>query len=329
MMTDPPPLVSIIMPTYRRLQYIRIAIESALDQTFRDFELILSDNDRSVEVRTLVASYGDLRVRYRHNGSNIGAMRNAHSAYLEARGTYVTTLHDDDAWEPGFLEALVPRLEADSGLTLAFCDHYLMDTAGTIDIDKTNDNSRLWRRHTLSEGVVRPFQHTALVDRAVPVVMGSVIRKSAIDWYDFPAEVGAAYDLWLAYLASRDGGGAYYTSARLTRYRQHAESMTAAARLDVPLIYCHKRFLADDRLRLIRPGLRRELAAARAGRGMTLVRSGAADAGRCELLKALPWGSRGRAAAGLAYSLLPDRAATIVTDQVERRRRASRDAVIR
>jgi glycosyltransferase involved in cell wall biosynthesis len=89
--------------------------ERALAQTYTNIEIVVSDNGPTEAVARLVMSVGDARVRYRHNGGNIGAMRNALAAYREARGTYVATLHDD-VWEPTFLERLVPPLEADADL---------------------------------------------------------------------------------------------------------------------------------------------------------------------------------------------------------------------
>src|SRR5436853_120463 len=107
------PLVSVVIPTYNRVTYLRKALESALAQTYRHTEIIVSDNAASPDVADLVASYRDDRVRYRHNNGNIGPLGNVLAAYREARGAYVATLHDDDMWEPTLVEELVQPLESD------------------------------------------------------------------------------------------------------------------------------------------------------------------------------------------------------------------------
>src|SRR5687768_14196360 len=120
------PLVSVIMPTYQRVPYLLKALESALAQTYPNMEILVTDNAASSEVAGLVDSYKDPRVRYRHNGGNIGLMGNSLAAYREARGEFVASLHDDDMWEPTLLEELVPPLEADPTLALSFSDHWVI-----------------------------------------------------------------------------------------------------------------------------------------------------------------------------------------------------------
>jgi glycosyltransferase involved in cell wall biosynthesis len=305
--TDARPLVTVALPTFPsadRMGYLREAIESALAQTYPTFELIVSDNSSSPEVQALVASFDDPRLQYRHNGRDIGPILNALAAYHHGRGPLVTTLFDDDLWEPTFLEALVPPLVEDPSLTMAFCDHWVIGPDGAIDEPATEANTRLWHRDRLAAGVHRPFIDLAILDRAVPVGMGTVFRRSAIDWDDFPEEV-FLYDLWLGYLAARDGGGAYYTPERLTRYRVHPGMMTSSTRYDVHAVYCYDRFLADPRVEPIRSDVLRESAGFHTGLGISLLEEGRAPEARRHLAWGLRHGQRKKAAVGLALSLLP------------------------
>jgi glycosyltransferase involved in cell wall biosynthesis len=267
------PLVTVILPTFERPAYVASALESALAQTYTNIEIIVSDNGPSEEIARLVTSVGDARVRYRHNGGNIGAMKNALAAYREARGTYVATLHDDDVWEPTFLERLVPPLEGDADLTLAFSDHSIISEDGTIDRAASDANTRRWGRDRLSEGIHRPFHRLALVHRAVPLG-SSLLRFSAIAWDDFRDEVGPAYDLWISYLASRQGRGAYYTRERLTRYRVHGGNLSAQDRYLRAKLFCYDVFLEDHRIRSIHPALRRERASIQTSTGIALLAGG-------------------------------------------------------
>jgi glycosyltransferase involved in cell wall biosynthesis len=267
------PLVTVILPTFERPAYVASALESALAQTYTNIEIVVSDNGPSEEVARLVTSVGDARVRYRHNGGNIGAMRNALAAYRETRGTYVATLHDDDMWEPTFLERLVPPLEADADLTLAFSDHSIISEGGTIDRVASDANTRRWGRDRLSEGTHRPFHRLALVHRAIPLG-SSLLRFSAIDWDDFRDEIGPAYDLWISYLASRQGRGAHYTRERLTRYRVHGGNLSGQDRYLRAKLFCYDVFLADPQIRSIHPALRRERASVQTSAGIGLLAGG-------------------------------------------------------
>lgn len=316
---DRVPLVSIITPTFQRLGMLRQALDSAVAQDFRDFELIVSDNDVSPEVRRLVESYGDDRLRYRHNGVNVGALANAVTAFREARGRYVAMLHDDDAWEPSFLAELVAPLEADPSLVLAFSDHFVMTPDGEIDAEASEVSSALWRRTDLRPGVHRPFVQQALIDRSVPIAMGSLMRRTAVDWDDFPPEIGTIYDIWLAYHACRGGAGAYYVPKRLTRYRQHAGTITSQTRYDRQFAYCYGRFVADHRLADFRQALRQEEAGFQCGLALSLLAGdGSRSEARVLLVRSMIRRPALRVVAGLFVTAMPRGTVKVVRSAITR-----------
>ena len=223
------PLVSVVVPTFNRSRYLAGALRSALAQTYANIEVIVSDDASTEDVYgTTVAGFSDPRLKYVRNPVDLGMGLNIWGAMTAASGKYVATLHDDDEWEPDFLAALVPALERDGSLSVAFCDHAIIDEHGRLDEDAANLNTRRWHRDVLPAGVLHPFLELALLTRVVPAAMAALFRKSAIDWNDFPAEVGTFYDAWLTYLAARTGAGAFYDPRRLTRYRIHGQSETVS-----------------------------------------------------------------------------------------------------
>ena len=129
--TSDQPLVSVIIPTYSRTQYFEEALESAVGQTFRDIEIIVTDNcsdeDNYRKIARVVESANDPRVRLRRNQENLGSLQNVLVAVRESRGKYVASLHDDDVWESNFLAELAPPLEKHEELSVAFSDHHLID----------------------------------------------------------------------------------------------------------------------------------------------------------------------------------------------------------
>src|SRR4051812_33540854 len=100
-------LVSVVLPTRLRDGYLAEALASAITQTYRHIEIIVSDSGASDATRDLVASFNDERVRYRRNPPSSDSLANHVAAISEAVGEYVAVLHDDDIWEPRFLEQLV------------------------------------------------------------------------------------------------------------------------------------------------------------------------------------------------------------------------------
>lgn len=116
------PTVSVAIPVYNGERFLGEAIESVLEQSFTDFELLVLDNcstDATREIAERLARQDD-RVRFLLNETNIGAAGNFNRAFEEARGTYFAWLASDDWWEADFLEECVRALDADPQVVLAF-----------------------------------------------------------------------------------------------------------------------------------------------------------------------------------------------------------------
>ncbi len=250
-------LVSIIMPIYNRSIYLKQAIESALNQTYQNIEIIVTDDCSSESPQAIVESFGDPRIRFRRNARNLGVARNIVSAIKEARGKYIASLNDDDIWNENFLEKLVPQLDANPDLVLAFSDHYIIDADSNIDYTATEECTRLWKRDQLQEGVYKPFYKIGLVDQAIPSAVAAVIRKNAINWNNFAPQAGPFWDLYLTFLACQTGRGAYYCPERLSKYRVHslAETMIigsqnaqAKIRGAKASIFCFHQFMEEEGL---------------------------------------------------------------------------------
>lgn len=107
------PHVSIGMPVYNGANYMQEAIDSILNQTYKDFELIITDNDSDDETQEICERYADLdkRVRYYRNKDNIGAARNYNKVFYLSRGDYFKWVAHDDVLAPEFLEEAVKILD--------------------------------------------------------------------------------------------------------------------------------------------------------------------------------------------------------------------------
>ena len=114
------PLVSVIMPTYNHVQYIGEAIDSVLNQTYRNFELIIIDNYSKDNTEKIVASYKDDRIKYlkfRNNGI-IAASRNY--GIRHSRGEYIAFLDSDDLWLPKKLEKQVTLFQISNETAMVY-----------------------------------------------------------------------------------------------------------------------------------------------------------------------------------------------------------------
>ena len=126
------PTVSIAIPLYNCESHIRDTIESVLNQTFNDFELIICDDcstDRSAEI---VKSYSDPRIRYELNPTNLGFFGNWNRCLDVMTGTYCKLLPHDDTLEPACLEIQVKVLDEHPEVTLVHNARKIIDPMDQI-----------------------------------------------------------------------------------------------------------------------------------------------------------------------------------------------------
>src|SRR6185436_1837830 len=90
------PVVSVGVPTYRGAAFVGQAIESVLNQTFRDFELIIVDDASLDETASIIGRYHDPRIRFFRNPHNLGPEGNWNRCLDEATGRYFKLLPQDD-----------------------------------------------------------------------------------------------------------------------------------------------------------------------------------------------------------------------------------------
>ncbi|MBI2033731.1 MAG: glycosyltransferase [Candidatus Liptonbacteria bacterium] len=108
-------LVSIGLATHNGQSYLREALDSLLAQTYRNFELVISDNASTDDTPRICEEYAkkDRRIKYIRQRSNIGHARNFEYLKKNARGEYFIWASDDDKRAPTFVERCIAALDAD------------------------------------------------------------------------------------------------------------------------------------------------------------------------------------------------------------------------
>lgn len=131
-MQGSPPRVSIGLPVYNGENYLALAIDSLLAQTFQDFELIISDNASTDGTEAICRDYAnrDSRIRYVREEENRGAAWNFNHLVDLARGEYFTWAAHDDLCAPNWLQRCVEILDRDLSVVLSFTRHQPIDADG-------------------------------------------------------------------------------------------------------------------------------------------------------------------------------------------------------
>jgi glycosyltransferase involved in cell wall biosynthesis len=129
-----PPLLSIGLFVYNGEAFLRETLDSVVNQTFRDYELIISDNASDDATQQICESYAalDNRIRYFRNQKNMGAGWNIRRVLSLATGKYFKWAAGDDVLHPEFLTRCVAALERDSDYVIAHSRTRIIDQDGNF-----------------------------------------------------------------------------------------------------------------------------------------------------------------------------------------------------
>jgi glycosyltransferase involved in cell wall biosynthesis len=193
-------LISAIIPTYNHGAFIREAINSALAQTYKNYEIIIVDDgstdDTASIVRKFISSVGqrhEIRYIYQEN-SGPSSARN--KGIKEAKGDYVAFLDSDDMWEPDKLAKQVRYMETNNLRGLCCAGYDLVNEAGTqIGAHQLfYENKRDVLRDLLIRNVVSTCS-TVMVNRECFDIVGL---------FDESLQVAEDWDMWIRLIRKYD-----------------------------------------------------------------------------------------------------------------------------
>ncbi|MBD0302712.1 MAG: glycosyltransferase [Tolypothrix sp. T3-bin4] len=123
------PIISVVIPAYNSEKTIRDTIESVLQQSFKDFELIVIDDGSQDSTYQVVSSFSDPRVRvFSYPNAGVSASRNR--GITKANGEFLAFLDADDLWTPDKLEAQLRALEDNPQAAVAYSWTDYIDESG-------------------------------------------------------------------------------------------------------------------------------------------------------------------------------------------------------
>ena len=128
---DAQPLISVLIPAYNHARFVRAALDSVLQQSWSNLELIVIDDASPDATWQVLQECSDPRVRLSRNERNLGSHGTLNAALQQARGEFITILNSDDLFLPHRLAACHAALQA-SGADLVGTDMHLMDDDGAL-----------------------------------------------------------------------------------------------------------------------------------------------------------------------------------------------------
>ena len=139
------PTVSVVIPTYNRALMVKEAIQSVLDQTYSDFEIIVVDDGSTDDTREVVTAFAD-KVRYVFQ-ENSGRSNARNRAIHMARGRYIAFLDSDDLYMPHKLDMQVACMEKVPEFGMVYSTAVCIDEQGNdlTRIYKANESGWIYR----------------------------------------------------------------------------------------------------------------------------------------------------------------------------------------
>ena len=138
------PAVSVIVPTYNHGRFLRTAIESVLNQTYRDLELIIVDDGSTDDTPQIVKRFQGPILYHRKAHEERAIARN--TGIQMAKGQYIALIDSDDVWKPNRLERGVRLLENRTDVGLVHGEVEMIDSSGRLLLDETRRIQKLYER---------------------------------------------------------------------------------------------------------------------------------------------------------------------------------------
>ena len=209
-------MVSILMCTYNREQYLKRAIDSVIAQTYTEWELIIVDDGSTDNTEQLLAFYPDPRIRYIKMDKNRFYCYAANYGLQNCRGDYVAFQNSDDEWLPDKLEKQMRFMEEHTEAGACFTEVTLIDNEGNDLSERCLPMEKLFENHYEDQ---KDWMHFFLHKGNCVCHPSALVRKKVMD------EVGgfnlmycqlADFDLWVRIVTEHP---IYVLPEKLIRFR--------------------------------------------------------------------------------------------------------------
>ena len=221
------PLVTVIIPTYNRPNYFKIALDSALNQTYRNIEIFISDNSSNQETKHLIDTYDDSRIKYEyHPEFDVNENWNHCRHYNNPQAEYVNWLMDDDLFYPTKIAKMVDIYRNNPDVSLVTSRRNIIDSKSKIiGIARTFFDSDIKTEGDKVGNYLFMDDDNAIGEPTTVLIRKKFLRNNDICWRDDEVGFISLIDIstWLHLLSKGKFFGLYET---LSATRKHNGQLT-------------------------------------------------------------------------------------------------------
>ncbi|GAB2473666.1 hypothetical protein GCM10011375_25640 [Hymenobacter qilianensis] len=221
------PKVTVIIPNYNHARYLPQRIETVLNQSYSDFEVIILDDYSTDNSREVIERYkkNDERIRVVYNDQNSGTtFKQWNKGFNLAKGEYIWIAESDDYADLYFLEKLIALLDADAHVGLAYCDSWhVFEEKNSIKRNTelySELDSNLWAANFVIDGIylVKKFMSYRNI---IPNASAVLIRRSIIQQVEPANEKMRLVGDWLFWASIMAVSKVAFVVEPLNFYRHH------------------------------------------------------------------------------------------------------------
>lgn len=228
------PSVSVIIPNYNHAPYLKQRIDSVLEQTFQDFEVIILDDKSTDSSREVIEQYRN-HPKVSHivyNEENSGSTFKQWNKGIElAKREWIWIAESDDTAEPTLLQTLISGIKKEPDIVLAFCQSNRMDSHGKITgswLNHTESHKRDFTKNFYADGKDLIFYD--LIHRNVIPNASAVIFKKEAFLKAEKADEDIRYNSdWLLWMKILLFGNVCFSAEKLNNFRYHNQSVIASS----------------------------------------------------------------------------------------------------
>ena len=232
------PTVSVIVPNYNHARYLRQRIQSILDQTFQDFDLIYLDDASSDDSNAVFREFeSDPRIKAIYNDKNSGSpFKQWNKGVRATTGKYIWIAESDDVADPNFLSTLVSLLDQYPNVGLAYCQSCQIDSNGVMLTQTLNRwledlSPNRWNQDFIVSGVIE-CQKYLIFKNTIPNASAVLIRRSIYELIGGAEEALFLSGDWMTWIRILLNSDLAFHAQSLNSFRTHQSSVRAKSTLD-------------------------------------------------------------------------------------------------
>ena len=212
--------VSVLLSVYNDEKFIGTAVDSILNQTLKDFELLIIDDSSNDKTRDIISAYKDPRIRLVKTKKNIGITKSLNKGLKIARGKYIARLDSDDISCPDRLEKQLSYLENNK--------NYAMVGSHTEVVDENGEHLEYWNQEESAELIFYTLSYRNCLTSSSVMFNKNIVNS--LGGYDESCDRAEDFDLW--YRISRKYK-IYAIPEYLIKWRKRDESHSTENKIEV------------------------------------------------------------------------------------------------